>query len=802
MRPSTPDRRSSFGRHEDWPFAIRHDLLVDLLAFLSPPKSSGPKLLSVVGPSGSGKSFLARELATRWSASSGNSLALYVDVPPAEYEAAAVEKTLAALLAHKRRANRHSPSLVPALVSQRWRKVQAGSHSQRASYFYRVSRDLIAQIPIVGPFISAVLPEGLPDFSHANGSRALRFILQESHTRPVLIVFDNIQHIPSLIRDMIEGEFDNAGPRLRVILVEQCEQGPEIEWLQSMKGVEIRSEALGPSTKEEVSRLIEAVMPEAFDRIELASAVQRRSGGNLKSAWFQLKMIAERRSSQLGTSSQDAYEQAIESLPPLDIEVLRFVVFLLGGFTVSQVAQLLQAAGQHVTADQVGSAVHDMTTLGLLIINSDRHDRVRVEHELVAQTVRALTPEEEKLELRLQLLAALSKMLETRGQQAELPALYDRLVGIADETDVRANPRLLTYLVQFIELNYRDERYTYLCGMFRDSVCWNVIELLPEHSVRLLLTAVQRCSLFEFGLLAVQRLSLRNAHRDLAALFEAKYLVQLFRYDEAAGTLSHVAASKEKRSIEFNIMLNLCRDTDAAEVAEQVLRQLPTAPPSEHDFLVLRNSGHLFKADKARQVLDASVEGFEGIGSRFGVASALNNRGIIDLVDEDLSAARTQFERSRAMLSELGSDEVYQALVNLGGVAFAERDWAAAVRLLQEARSSVPLSLSMDDVMLDFNLAAVGLAIVGGIGLPEVAQFQRLHARAGKTQDLRFIQIVGWFADNVQAIAAGGVEHTTRKWLEDRIGAKKRAGIELFQQLQIGASSLTIPYVLSPHWRY
>ena len=106
--------------------------------------------------------------------------------------------------------------------------------------------------------------------------------------------------------------------------------------------------------------------------------------------WFQLQLIASRHADQETPST--SYEDVILTLAPLDQAVLRLVVFTIGGLTVATLVALLQATNLRARPDSITSAIRDLASLGLIVVNGERADRVRVEHELVAQVVTEITP--------------------------------------------------------------------------------------------------------------------------------------------------------------------------------------------------------------------------------------------------------------------------------------------------------------------------------------------------------------------------------------------------------------------------
>lgn len=322
--------------------------------------------------------------------------------------------------------------------------------------------------------------------------------------------------------------------------------------------------------------------------------------------------------------------------------------------------------------------------------------------------------------------------------------------------------------------------------------------------VRPLLDAIQKSALFDYGLDVTARLEqARGRHDPLAALYEAKYLVQLFRYDEAKAVLEHVPDSKEKRAISFNIKLNLAEDDEAATVARGVFEEVASGAGTEQDFLILRNSVHLFRPDEARALVTAALHGFELLDNRFGIATARNNLGIVELAFGSIGDARESFETARDLLTELGSTEVYQPLVNLSALSLLEDDVTRARQLLLDARDAAPGSLLQDAAMFDLNLVTLRMCD-GGYSLAEAASRMRaVVVAAEKTWDLRFRDVARWFADSLAELLSGGAKPLAESARTiEAIRSSERVPLEVFVRRDIGGVELELPYVLSPHWRY
>jgi len=798
-----PPAVSRFSSESTWPFSLRTAELAVCRDFLATQKSE-PRILRVFGASGTGKSFLVRELMVQTAATHRKGgVGVYIDVPPGELEASAILDKLDSLLSMPSRTSRDAPSFVSRKAARAWSSAKSGRSAKRVSYLYGACRELVAQIPLVGPFIKALLPESAPvKMAIGDDSVSLRFLMKRSKSNEVFLAIDNIQFLPFATRETLTAAFGDAGPHLRLLLVERVYDQPRVDWLPNVPHAEVMDVDLEDATLDEVTILVRDALPQEDDFKDIAATVFRRSHGNLKSVWFQLQLIASRREDQgaLPTS----YEDVILTLPALDQAVLRFIVFTVGGLTIASLASLLHASDFRVQPDVVTGTITDLAALGLLVVNSDNADRVRVEHELVAQVVSETTPEDEKLELRTQAVAALNAVLSSGATPSEEAVLYDRLLGIVTEVELTQNPALLSHVVKFVQIQSDRERYGYLSSIFRDSVCWDVLNELPETTIRSMLDSVQKSALFDFGLLATTRLRRSGGlHTALASLYEAKYLVQLFRYDDAESTLARVPDSKEKRAVSFNIMLNLAHDEEAANIATKVYEEITDSSGTEHDYLILRNSVHLFGPADARTLVETSVVGFESLGRRFGVASALNNLGVIELSDGAIATARDRFTASRQQFDDLGSTEVYQPLVNLSAIELLDGNTQRAERLLSAARDVAPRSLLQDNAM--FRMNAIALEVFGSVDLRQsvVDDMRKVVIEARQTRDIRFADVAAWFADCLQvALVGGDVAANPASQRVAEIRNSGRVAIEVFIPKKVGTTRIDIPFVLSPQWRY
>ena len=423
---------SCFESESRWPFRLRRDELAECRAFMDDPVSA-PRVVRIFGPSGTGKSFLARELLVQASSDDKNGLGVYLDVPRGCLEASALLERLESILARPSGATRDRPSFVGRRVARSWNGSRRNAAFGKRSYAYGVVRDLTGQIPVAGPFIKAALPtSAFERRTGGGGSAALRFLVRRSHSRRVFLVLDNTQFLPFAVSEHLSSELAEAGTQFRLILIEQVHDAPAIGWSPDIARANVLDIDLAAVSQEEVLSVVREVLPDVDDSEDVVATVFRRSEGNLKAVWFQLRLIASRREAQ--GSLPASYEDVIQTLPAFDQTVLRSVVFTAGGLTIATLASLLEMSELGLRGDAVSEAVADLATLGLLVVNGDSLSRVRVEHEIVAQIVADTTAEEEKLELRGQMVSALRALLDAGATPSDEAILYDRLLGVVHGT--------------------------------------------------------------------------------------------------------------------------------------------------------------------------------------------------------------------------------------------------------------------------------------------------------------------------------------------------------------------------------
>ena len=138
--------------------------------------------------------------------------------------------------------------------------------------------------------------------------------------------------------------------------------------------------------------------------------------------------------------------------------------------------------------------------------------------------------------------------------------------------------------------------------------------------------------------------------------------------------------------------------------------------------------------ETARAHIQAALPIFQQLGDKRGIATALNESGLIAACRGRYAEARQLFEQSLAIKRELGDDWlIANSIVNLGLIAGYQTDYASAYTLHQE---SLAIYRALDETC--------GMAIASGnLGHTALHLGRLAEARAWQAESLQLFNAVG-----------------------------------------------------------
>lgn len=811
-----------FPDENKWPFIGRDRDLERCLAFLRPDDTLAPsRLLHLVGESGAGKSFFVKELICRFTERATTTMGLYINVEESEFESTQLEKRLALLASYPAEPTRSDPQHVPinAELAKYLRPLPKRLRAIR--YAYGGVREATTEIPLFGKVLNALLPSALPVSKRrelAVAGRFWDFLITTAERDPVLLVIDNFQFLPDSVAMELDGVLAVADTGFRLVVVERLSEGVSDAWKLRCFGNQRMTVEMAAFSPDQTRNLVGTVLGESTPRLpDVSDVIFRKSGGNPKQIWLQLRAYELNRNTQLATVPESralqlsragqpvetvigSYDETIKSLPSLDRLALQLVTLVMGGLKVDDIVGILRSMVHPLSEEDVRKAILDLALVGLLIVNGAQNNRVRTEHELVSRSVRRLTTEEEAHELRMDVVSALSLRLEYALDDEEYERLVDRLVGLITPEELRRRHDLLAHMIALIDRQHSKERFHYLAWLFGTPSGEGVVDILPPHCLEAFLDAFQKTSQFDKGLAAVELMRVKGkvTPRKLS-LFAAMYLVQKFEYGQAESLLRSLEAGTDRDVILFNILLNLCRDSEAKRMIEplHLAQHL-----DEFQCVILRNSSHLYDENTARGLLLRARDGFKRLGLNFGEATTQNNLGVLEMWAGRYDDAQRHLTAARATLDAIGSNEVYQPLTNLAVLQAVEGDLTTARQLLDRARTVVSSGLRMDEIMLRFNLLTIELIEGSVSGTDAAARAVELYERSLRTMDMRFRAVLSWFASQMETLFNGSSSIPVPPNFDSEIRTGRNSGLEIFSDVMVGDIKVTVVFVLSPHWRY
>lgn len=184
----------------------------------------------------------------------------------------------------------------------------------------------------------------------------------------------------------------------------------------------------------------------------------------------------------------------------------------------------------------------------------------------------------------------------------------------------------------------------------------------------------------------------KSLHHRVAVALEAVYFEDQ-RYDEVLLEHWHQAGSLDNEIRYLNPVADRLIDISAdyrraRTLLERGLRRLPSDDVRRIALLNLASRSHWLQGryGESRALAAEALELARESGQQRGIASSLNNLGIVADREGDYAAARDYHQQSLAIQGAMGDQYgVASSLNNLGILAFDQRDYAAARDYYQQS---------------------------------------------------------------------------------------------------------------------
>ncbi|MEO6325958.1 MAG: tetratricopeptide repeat protein [Thermoanaerobaculia bacterium] len=772
------------------------------LLHLEPLLSTKPSstVLQIEGESGVGKSFFLGELLYRFLVRHSDALCLYVDLSADEFLTTSTFQALLHIAWNPIVFSRTLPCNVPDGIafSQFLEGAQAKDSSVKR--LYSAALTATSLFPAYGPVLKDLLPQPhgmLSQGERLQDSTALLFayLQRTAKDRMVVLAIDNYQFLPGSIRLLLEARLETLQHNLGLVVVQRTtNEAVTIDAPRCFREAQLALR-LQAFTLEETRRFISETAPVGLaDLDQLARDSFSKTRGNAKELDYYARALELNRRAGSPDYQLRTFVDTIGTLPPLQRNIVAISALFPAGMEITFVLRMLQKRLGALPDREVREVVANLVALGYIVLNSAAGRVLRPGHEKVLSAIKRTMTEEELLELRQAARSAFEELLvETAG--SEHTYLLHCLVGILN---VHELTKRLNYVIELLDRQYRASNYRYIVWVYQQFP--TIVSLLPESALSLLFDAFQKTSEFYLGLAAIARLRAPEGSSldTLRSLYSAKFLTQTYRCREAVDILERLPESDEV----FFYRVLAHEYLGRHDRVRQLLDRLPTldrGSPFYH--LTHRNTTHYVGYDAAVAALHEAIEYFDFRARPFEKATVLNNLGVAHLWFGALEDGENVLSRARDIFRGIGSNEVYQPLLNLGVLAAMRTRYDEAVELFKEAGLEVPKPLLLDGLILEVNLLIVRLCS-GGIDLAAaVGQLETRHEEARTIEDPLLHDQLAYNLTALRTAPSTPSQAPSRGFLE-ALQERRTVGVEVVMDRQIEGRLLRPLLSLSPHWRY
>ena len=527
------------------------------------------------------------------------------------------------------------------------------------------------------------------------------------------------------------------------------------------------------------------------DIADLASDLYMKTKGNAQELEFCLNEYRLATGPDQRIRAVQGHIATIGRLPHIHRHFLMIASWLEGGMKLDYAISVVRRLAATTSEDELRSVIKELVAHLYLKINSTDGNRIKPSHEKVVRAMQETASDESDLELRYAVLDELRSRIEVGLTSQEEGYLLHCLVSLQSTSELKQN---LQYIIRLIGHQYRADNYAYLVAL--SETVRDIVPLLNAASVERLLDAFQKTSSFDKGLAALATLHLNS---DLDArtveLYRAKFLTQTYEYERAIDLLREMEQTDWVLLYRTNALQALSRNDEAREIVDAVKVRHSLSEPIA---VILRNSVNLYDYTEAIRHLDKAKEFFQRQDSAFRTATVLNNRGLAHITAGLVGSAMRDLEHAIRRFEEIGSNEAFQPLMNLGILHAMQGRPASAERCFDRCVELVPTMLLLDRCKLRMNRSILRFRN-GGSDAQSVAT--TITKSQGEARGLTLPYLRESFEHNLAVLrwlSGEDNERPQRSWLVDESCVSIHVEIDCSE----GDRRAPLLMSLSPHWRY
>ena len=645
------------------------------------------------GESGCGKTELLKKVVERNIKS--DSVFIYIDITPDEFQSTSFFPTLLETVYMPLTYHYNTITNIPeSLALSKYINKIFKAHRNFDKFFNTLTVSAAA-IPMAGGPISIIMDKWLQDRMASIDNMLFAYFKYIIKKARINLIIDNYQFLPNPIKKVLE------------IGINQFNYGFTFFVIERTTGSYNHEKSFCTAFHHDFLDL-EYISYERFEQLivnqnvdisnEQKQKIWTITKGNLKDIDIIINEVRINPGYDITNN-----KIAIQNLSAIQRSILLITALFPAGMKEGFVIQFIRHILCETEDEIIKTAIIKLVDLGYIYINSNSHDTIKPTHETVINHVKETVDIHDLASFCARLSDSLEKLAECYHGTKDYSYLLHCWIGINSSETLKKKSSVVQEL---ISIKFKENAYYYI-----DTIATSITDIiiyLPENTIEKILVSFQRVSDFSNGINILN--GFRNADSrlyDKFKIFNAKFLIQTYEFEDALRELEDVPNSSIKLLCQTNALQHLGLDSDVEELLSS---ELSKCTHDENYYIILRNTAHYYNYDEAKKNLLLSLKHFSNsMHTSFTVATIQNNLAVINIWKGKYEEADQYLMSAIKTLEQIYSNEIFEAYCNKSILHLMCLEYDTAYQYAKAALENCPKTLTLDIVMLSINLIIIKL---------------------------------------------------------------------------------------------
>ena len=664
-----------------------------LIKALSSSKYELSTYFKLSGDSGCGKTELLKKAVDRVVKS--DMFFIYVDITPDEFQSASFFTTLLETVYMPLSHHYNTVTNIPeTLALSKYTKRIFKTHRGFEKFFNALTASAAA-IPTAGGPLSIIMDKWLQERMTSVDSLLFLYFKYIIKSTRINLIIDNYQFLPNSIKETLEVGINQFNYGFTFFVIERTKgiYNHDQSFCSAFHHVFCDLKYISYKT---YKKLIENQGIDIRDKQR--EKIWTITNGNLKDIDIILNEVRINPGYDIASN-----KIAIQNLSTIQRSILLITALFPAGMKECFVIQFIRSILSETEDEKIEKAIVTLIDLGYIYINSNSHDTIKPSHETVINHVKETVDIHDLANFCSRLSDSLEELATFYHGTKDYSYLLHCWVGLNSSEKLKKKTSVIQEL---ISIKYKENAYYYI-----DTIATSITDIiiyLPETTIEKILISFQRVSDFSNGI------NILNSFRrvdpkayEKFRIFYAKFLIQIYEFEEALDELKNVPNSSLKLLCQTNALQHLGRDD---EVEELLCNELSTCPPDENYYIILRNTAHFYDYNNAHKNLLLALKYFSSNKyTSFTVATIQNNLAVINIWKGKYEEADKYLEPAIKTLEQICSNEIFEPYCNKSIIHLMRREYDDAYKYAERALKNCPKTLTLDIIMLSINLIIIKL---------------------------------------------------------------------------------------------